>query len=299
MRSLSLNPFVRDSWRRWLALTATALAALLCLWAAVHLLWTLLDRSSPVSTPNMADRVITDAAAPMEIAQWHLFGNGQQVRLKEAIRTARRETELKLVLHGTVARTEADSGYAMIADEHGVERSYKVGDALPDGAKLSAVYADHVLIDNHGSSETLSLPRDTLDAARRAASAPPQTALASAATPLYVAPRMAYGKVDWQQARAEMAADPARALQQLDIQPVFNGSQMRGVRLGSNASNPLVAAAGLQADDVVTAVNGVPLDSLARGRQLFEQLEGASSIDLTILRDGRPQTLSVDLDRLR
>lgn len=298
MRSLSLNPPDRDAWSRWLALTAAALAALLCLWAAVHLLWILLDQSSPVSTSNIADRAITDTAAPMEIAQWHLFGNGQQVRLQEQILASRRETELKLVLHGTLARTEAEAGYALIADEHGIERSYEVGDTLPDGAKLSAVYADHVVIDNHGSSETLSLPRESLDAARRAARAT-QTGSATSATPLYVAPRMAYGKLDWQQARAEIAVDPARALQQLDIQPVFNGTQMRGVRLGSNASNPLVAAAGLQADDVVTAVNGVPLDSLARGRQLFEQLEGASSIDLTILRDGRPQTLSVDLDRLR
>lgn len=282
----------------WLAWLAVGVAALLCLWAAVHLLWAVLDRAAPATTSSVAERAISDAAQPMNVAQWHLFGNGQELRVQAEILAARRETELKLVLHGTVARAEAEAGYAMIADEHGIERSYKVGDALPDGAKLSAVYADHVIIDNHGSRETLSLPRETLDAARRAASAP-QTGSASAATPLYVAPRMAYGKLDWQKTRAEITADPARALQQLDIQPVFNGTQMRGVRLGGNASNPLVAAAGLQANDVVTAVNGVPLDSLARGRQLFEQLEGAQQIDLTILRDGRPQTLSVDLNQLQ
>jgi general secretion pathway protein C len=53
--------------------------------------------------------------------------------------------------------------------------------------------------------------------------------------------------------------------------------------------------AGLRPDDVVTAVNGVPLDSLSRGQELMQRLQGARHIDLTVERGGQTQTLSVDL----
>lgn len=290
---------------RWLPWIALVLVALLCVWLAVRLLWSLLTKVD-VNTTHPAPVASQPAAPSLDVAHWHLFGNGNHARLQEQILQARRETELKLTLHGTFAQHDPHQGYALIADAHGVEAGYHAGDTLPDGVKLNAVYADHVVLDNHGRAENLSLPRDTLrsipvkTAAGTAADHAPTAAHdapASRTTPIFVAPRMVHGKVDWQATRRQISDNPQALLQQLDPEPVFNGTHMRGVRLGSGAASPLLTRAGLQAGDVITAVNGVPLDSPARGQQLMQQLGNAASVQVTLLRHGQPQTLTVDLDQ--
>jgi general secretion pathway protein C len=56
-----------------------------------------------------------------------------------------------------------------------------------------------------------------------------------------------------------------------------------------------VAKLGLKPDDVVTSVNGIPLDSPARLPQLLENLKSASRVEATLQRDGKPTTVSVNL----
>jgi general secretion pathway protein C len=52
---------------------------------------------------------------------------------------------------------------------------------------------------------------------------------------------------------------------------------------------------GLKPSDVVTAVNGTPLASVASPQQLLDKLGGASSLQLTVQRDGKPATLTLNL----
>ncbi|HET6632046.1 MAG TPA: type II secretion system protein N [Rhodanobacteraceae bacterium] len=290
------------SWPRLLPRVLVLLLALLGLWLAVRLAWVALtEPAAPAAAPVAA------AAAPrataLDVAHWHLFGDGNREQLQKQVLQAQRETELQLTLHGTFAHADARSGYALIADAHGVASGYRVGDTLPGGVKLAAVYADHVVLDNHGRMENLRLPRESLKIAPPAATAGAAPSAAggidggTAAKPtqaIFVAPRMVHGKVDWQQARAQLAqAGPQALLQRLQVQPVFDGTRMRGLRLGR--TDPLLTQAGLRAGDLVTAVNGTPLDSPARGQQLAQQLSGATSVQLTVLRDGQPRTVVVDL----
>lgn len=288
---------------RWLPWMVLVVVAFLCLWLSVRLLWSLLTNVN-VNTGSATPVASQPATPSLDVAHWHLFGNGDHTRLQEQILQARRETELKLTLHGTFAEHDPHNGYALIADEHGVEAGYRVGETLPDGVKLNAVYADHVVLDNHGRAENLSLPRDTLriapvdQGAGAAAAGAPTTArgtTAKPATPIFVAPRMVHGKVDWQTARRQMSENPQALLQQLDPEPVFNGTHMRGVRLGAGAGSPLLAKAGLLPGDVITAVNGTALDSPARGEQLMQQLGNSSRVQVTVLRNGQLQTLIVDI----
>jgi S1-C subfamily serine protease len=52
---------------------------------------------------------------------------------------------------------------------------------------------------------------------------------------------------------------------------------------------------GLRAGDVVTAVNGAPVDSLARGQQIIESLRKAASARVTVMRDGKPTEITISL----
>ncbi len=295
-----------------LAWSAVLLAGLLCIWMLVQLAWSLFTPLTPELSPMPASAPIAQADSTQgDISRWHLFGNGNANALRRDIMEAGQATQLKLTLHGTVSAGQGEGGYALIADANGTEHSYRVGDRIQQGVSLKAVRADHVVLEHNGRNERLDLPRESLDSAssvqplghsggtltNSGGSQAGRSTGAGATTPIYVAPRISGGRVNWQQVQSEFQRDPARAVANMQLQPVFSDGELRGVRLGGGASNPLAAAYGLGADDVVTAVNGIHLDSIARGQQLFQQLRNAKHVQLTIQRNGQPQTIDIDLSK--
>lgn len=311
--SIHSAPALRARLPGLLAWLALLLAALWCVWMAVQLVWALFTplaptSSSPTSSPAPVASTTVDVSS---ISRWHLFGNGNANALRRDILQASQATKLKLTLHGTVAGENDQRGYALIADASGIEHSYRVGERIQEGVNLKAVRADHVILDHNGNNERLDLPRESLDSAaavrplgqtggtltNNPARERSRRGGKDRTTPIYVAPRIASGRVDWQKMRTQFQRDPAEAISRLNIQPVFDNGRMHGVRLGGGAGNPLLAGSGLRADDVVTAVNGTPLDSVARGQQLFKQLQNARQVKVTVLRGGHSQTLTINLNQ--
>jgi len=45
----------------------------------------------------------------------------------------------------------------------------------------------------------------------------------------------------------------------------------------------------------VTAVNGMAVDSVERGRQIMDSLGNANSVRVTVLRNGKPAEITVGL----
>lgn len=296
-----------------LAWLACLLAAAWCLWMLAQLTWAILtpldlDAAPAAASHGGASPALT--ASRVNVSQFHLFGNGHANAERVRAIEASQRTRLKLVLHGTVTGA---AGYALIATADGSERSYRTGERIQTGVTLASVHADHVVLDHDGTHERLDLPRETLASAARLRPLAPAAAThlrpgvpgapgtsrppaRPGGTPLYVAPPATSGRVDWERARTALQQRaPEAVAAELQLTPVFDGMELRGVRLG--ADNPLLAGSGLRRDDVVTAVNGVQLDSIARGEQLMHELQGAGTVQVTVLRDGTPQTLDIDLTR--
>lgn len=296
LASLSSADHARVS--RLAALVACALAALICLWLLVRLTWLLLPQGDDAVVSVPATSMPT--AAPVQtVGKWHLFGNPQTVALMQQMRNAP-ATTLKLTLRGTLAMDDAHTGIAMIEDEHGGERAYRVGDAVGANAKLAAVYTDHVVLDHEGVAETLYLPGPE----QRAPSSSPasQTNLATAAgarassiPPSYVLPRL-NGNLDWNAAQSKLRIDPARLAKQVHVEPVFENGKIVGARLsGGSEVAKLMNQAGLRSTDLITAINGQALSHVSNPQQFMDNLAGAGSLSVTVLRDGRPATLTVSL----
>ena len=53
--------------------------------------------------------------------------------------------------------------------------------------------------------------------------------------------------------------------------------------------------AGLKATDTITSVNGTALTGLPNPQQFMDNLKNASSLQVTVLRDGKPATLTLNL----
>jgi S1-C subfamily serine protease len=71
---------------------------------------------------------------------------------------------------------------------------------------------------------------------------------------------------------------------------VYRGAVITDVRPGSAAAKALLAVG-----DVVTAVNGRPVDSAAALRNRIGLLRIGDQVDLTILRGGEPRQVSTQL----
>ena len=282
---------------RLAALAVAALAALICVWAIVKIAWLAVPQSDDAATLRQTVPAAA-SAPPTSIAKWHLFGNPQNIVSAQIARNAP-ATTLKLTLRGTLSLADPTQGMAMIADEHGTESAYKVGEDVTDRAKLAEVYTDHVVLTHEGVSETLNLPRPeehavTTDTNLRNTAA--TSGKASSIPPAYVAPQMATGAVDWNKAARDMQMDPAKLAQQVHIDPVFQNGKIAGARLsGSGDVAALMNRAGLKPTDVVTAINGKPVTSLTSDSSFVDNLKNSANLQVTVLRDGKPATLTVSL----
>lgn len=288
-------PSNSDRLSRLAALAVCIAAGAICALMLVRTLWLLVPRGAepPPAKPLIADEANKSAAT--SIAQWHLFGNAQSIDLAARAANAPR-TALKLVLRGTFALDDAKEGIAIIADESNIEHSVKVGETI-GGATLAEVHADHVLLQHDGVAESLALPRAEEHAPVNTPGARVTTATSlpgnntpggSASNPANAG--VAAGTPALARANA---ADLAR---QVQFEPVFDGGRIAGARLtGSGAAAQLMNQVGLKPTDLVTAVNGTPLSSVSNPQQLIDKLGNATSLQVTIQRDGKPATLTLNL----
>lgn len=290
----ALSPNDHDRPARLAALAVGVAAAATCFYLLVRIAWL----AVPVADrePAPAPTAATAGAGPAtSVAKWHLFGNAQA---PAPAATSTLGTVLKLGLHGTLALPDPKDAraVAIIANERGVEESYRVGDDVAPGAKVAEIHADHVVLDHQGVAENLALPRpeqhapplpERNQAALRAGSAPASmppggNAKPAASAPSASAPASAAGS----------RIDPQEFARQ--IRPVFDGGRIVGADI-SGADAGTLARVGLKPSDIVTAINGTPLTQVSNPQLLMEQLQNAGSIQVTVQRDGKPATLTLSL----
>lgn len=208
------------------------------------------------------------------IVDAHLFGR-VAVNASDAP-----QTSIPLVLAGVLALQDPSQGMAILGPNPAQAKLYAVGAAVPGGVRLHAVYRDHVLLDRGGALESLALPRKSLVAA------PP---------PVAVAP------TPGQRLQALAQANNGALLGGLIRFQMVQGSGQPGKILGfriypGSRGNPgAFAQLGLRSGDLVTAVNGTPLDDPGRSNDVLLTLSNASSATVTVVRNGAQQDIALNL----
>lgn len=275
-----------------------ALCAVLAVWLLLRLAWLLLPHAGTAASAPGAAPTTAPATAPGSIAGWHLFG-----QTPPRPGSAGAASTLDLILRGTLAGQRPDDGYAVIADAGG-ERTFRVGEEVQPGVRLAEVRPDRVVLDRGGTRETLVLPRDRnlapADIVRPTpgrSGSRPATATATAPSPAArsgpsTSPQ---ASTDWQRTVEQLRQNPAELLRRVQVVPEFDGGRMTGVRLAAIGDTELLSRLGLRPGDVVTAVDGSPVDSFARGQQIVAGLAKARSARVSVLRDGRPTEVTVSL----
>ena len=305
------DQWLRHRAARPTAMVVVALLALGCLYVVARFAWLALGAGLSDAPPP--PRVNTPAVAAQRIeslARWHLFGNPAPVADTRSAVDAP-ETALNLTLRGIVAQDDPKLGRAIIADANGVEKMYRGGSEMPGGVTIDGVYADRVMLSRNGVLETLRLPKPSESARPVSANARntlpggpiPGPNLTNTAppepvpgTPITGAPAMAASNIDWNAATQKLGVDPRELAKQVTVLPVTENGKFIGVRLNAGQGHPALSKLGLRPDDVVTSVNGIPLDNFSRAQAVQDSLANSKTVNVTVKRGDKTETLSVTLE---
>jgi len=91
-----------------------------------------------------------------------------------------------------------------------------------------------------------------------------------------------------------LSRGPAYVLAMVQIDPAKSGGKFVGFTIVSFRAD-LPAYLDLRPGDVVTRVNGLPIERPEQFFAVFEALKSAAEVRFEILRDGRPETIAVPI----
>jgi general secretion pathway protein C len=232
----------------------------------------------PSGTANFSSPISTAAQVNFRaIVSAHLFGEaGTEPVTIKAVDAP--ETRLNLKLRGTIAAGDKKIAHAIIGDGKGKNEVYFIDDAVPGGAILHAVYPDKVILNRAGALETLRLPRTSESSVKQARPAA-RTAQASPAG----------GSI-----QQMMQSSGGSFTDILRPQPYMPNGELKGYRVYPGRDRRRFAALGLRPGDLVTDINGQPLNNLQAGMDIFKNLGDAAQLTVTIERNGSPMVLTLD-----
>jgi general secretion pathway protein C len=255
---------------------------------ALILLQLLVIGSSLISKPLKVPQPVL-AATPraqrsgvdiQTVVSAHLFGVPPAATQDEG---SAPQSSANLLLAGTIATQNPKHGVAIISDGGAPSKVYSVGDRI-GGASLHSVYMDHVILDRAGALETLLLPRQLppssrVAVARRTPGGDPRTVAA----------------VD--NIRKMVQQDPNILDQVMRTVASYDNAagKLRGFRAYPGRNRAIFSKLGLKAGDLVTAINGTPLDDPQRSQDVFNTIQTSDHVTVTVERGGQKQDITLNI----
>lgn len=169
-------------------------------------------------------------------------------------------------------------GSAIIGMADGRQVSVGVGEEVEPGLTLKSVGPDHVVLSRNGALSRLIFADTPMGAA------PPPPSGDQVVAPPASAPAPA---------PAVAVVDPAQLMGQASLRPRMRGLAVNGFTVNASGEAPALSAAGLQAGDVILAVNGIELNSAGRIADLRRNLATAPSAEIRFERGGQARTTTI------
>ena len=270
---------------------AVGLALILLLgWQLAGLTWAALPTPDSARMPAAsAPKTPSSGEAPTtRLARLHLFGEETGEEDSGAgpeSATDAPETQLNLTLKGVYAPGDT-GGIAIIAAGGGPEKVYSVGDTIAGNARITGIFEDRVVLRRDGRPETLRMELAKVPSVQEGRQ-----------TDRTGGDDNGGGIVGRARAlRERIRENPLEMARMVRFQPYSEDGELIGFRIQPRSDEAdLLKEAGIRPDDVVTRVNGIPLNDREQGNRALRELRDASMINVTILRDGRSQQLSIPI----
>ncbi|GEM_PF-1135878 len=187
-----------------------------------------------------------------------------------------------LKLHGIYYSSHAPSSLAILSRDENTPKLYKIGDAITPTTQLQHIAPKQVTLLTGQQQHTLSLI--PLDSQTSEPVSLPSHSSTDNNYPIdaqeTLSPDQLLGKYQQQ-----LKTNPAQLLSLFQASPITENGQFIGYRLQPGKNPELLNKFDLQPGDIITAVNGLKLDSPLAGLKLLEQLATTTRLDLQIKRN--------------
>ena len=281
----------------------------------------------------LAYRAVREQPLAQKIGNLNLFGKFEPVKaVQEPVRPkVVPETKLNLKLRGVFASQNQEASHAIIADARGDEDSYRVGSEVPGGAILKEIHSDHVIILHNGRLETLKLPVEegqeaiggragagssarpvspmtssrmsgavnqsrsigaaNIGGGSQASSGAPETRTSVE----HLSAEVADNAQLLGQYRSALLNNPNSVMGLVNVSPYEKDGQLMGYRIRPGRDRALLQRFGLRSGDVITSVNGVPMNNPVKALEVLRDLSSASSLSVEVNRNGAPQSFTFQI----
>jgi type II secretion system protein C len=101
--------------------------------------------------------------------------------------------------------------------------------------------------------------------------------------------------MDRREVERRLGAEVPRILAETTLMAALDAGRVAGLTVTRMPEGSLLTDAGLKPGDVLTEINGTPIDGLPSLIGLWPRLQGESLLRATVLRNGQPVTLTVSL----
>ena len=263
-------------------------------WQLATIVWMFVPgpaAGAPVAVPAGQQQMASAASGPgntQVIADAHIFGEAiiYDEPPPDDIPENLDETNRRdLRLRGTIASDRPEYSIAIIADASNDENVFVVGEAVAAGARLHAVKADHVVLDEGGVLSRLSLVREYSS----------QTSPSIQRTTSTRQTTDARGRDSIQSVVAQNVAQLADVIRPT---PYFVNGQQQGYRVYPGRDRRRFAELGLRPGDLIREIDGQSLTDPTQAMQIFQSLGTASQVSVTVERDGTPETIVLNTEQL-
>jgi general secretion pathway protein C len=251
--------------------------------------------------PGQAPSATNEPKPPMSqyqaIVDRNIFNIGDQAAGQEAAPVAKgvdlenlEQTELKLRLWGTVTRKDGVA-YAVIEDSKTRQQDlYRTGDPIQT-ATVKLILREKVVLNVEGRDEILTMEEAV--AKKSSGRASRQRDIRASKLPVSAYPR----QINLNREKIESAMqDLGQLMQQATIRPHIEDGRSAGISITGIKPNAIFRKMRLRNGDVITGVNGNPIESVEDAISVFEDLSTAAEIKLEIKRRGRLQTLDYRIE---
>jgi type II secretion system protein C len=180
--------------------------------------------------------------------------------------------------------------YAIFSDKAGSQEVFAVGDSVFGLGKLGAVKKDRVLLIQRGRRVEILLlePTSTKELAGASAGGqgePPNVIQATGGESSLVDQKMLQSAID----------NPKKIMTDARLLPYIVEGQVQGFVLSEVARGGVYQTLGLQNGDVLMRINEHEISAPESALQAFVALKGMDLVQLDILRNGTPMTLSYQI----
>lgn len=245
------------------------------------------------TTTGITPSVTADSIKPQprpnydkKIVQMHIMGKASKNNAQKVENAP--DTTLDLKLLGVLAG-DREYGYAIISSGGNKIKHYALGDDIPGGATLHAVYPDRVILERGIRMETLRLPKAFGKGLSNMQTKPHKELQQKKSAKKNSTDE--FESIG--QFRQEVMKNPMRLTDFISAVPQKDKDtgKFRGYKVTPSKNPDMFYDLGFQPGDVVTKINGIPLDQPDKGPKALQALATAEQVTIVVLREGTEITL--------